>query len=235
MAYLRSQGKELAAPRSVIVCYSPRLLDYVRDSMGAVLLGTFTYASLYALPATDGTVGVVGGFGIGAPAAAIVVEELTAMGTSRFISMGEAGSIDPGCDIGSIVLCTSAVRDEGVSHHYLAPDTYAYPDPALTQRLRDAFERSSLPYNEGPTWTIDAPYRETVDEAQHYQREGVVTVEMEAAAVFVVAQLRGVAAASAFVISDSLTELKWNPRFQSSNVVAGMRTLFSACLDALSD
>ena len=34
--------------------------------------------------------------------------------------------------------------------------------------------------------TIDAPYRETVAEARRYRRQGVLTVEMEAAALFAV-------------------------------------------------
>ena len=34
-----------------------------------------------------------------------------------------------------------------------------------------------------PTWTTDAPYRETVEEITRYRGEGILTVEMEAAAL----------------------------------------------------
>jgi uridine phosphorylase len=50
---------------------------------------------------------------------------------------------------------------------------------------------------------MDAPYRETVEEVRYYQGEGVLTAEMEAAALFAVAKARGVELACAFVISDS--------------------------------
>jgi purine-nucleoside phosphorylase len=48
-----------------------------------------------------------------------------------------------------------------------------------------------------PTWTTDAPYRETVEEITRYRGEGILTVEMEAAALFTVARPSGLAAAAA--------------------------------------
>ena len=68
-------------------------------------------------------------------------------------------------------------------------------------------------FRRGATWTIDTPYRETVEEVRHYRREGVLTVEMEAAALFAVAAVRGVEAASVFVLSDLLGETEWTPEF----------------------
>jgi uridine phosphorylase len=39
----------------------------------------------------DRRVGLCGGFGIGAPVVAIVIEELIALGVNRFIAVGTAG------------------------------------------------------------------------------------------------------------------------------------------------
>ena len=53
-----------------------------------------------------------------------------------------------------------------------------------------------LPFEQerqGTSWTIDAPYRETVAEIRRYRQEGVATVDMEASALFAVAAYRGVA------------------------------------------
>jgi len=61
----------------------------------------------------------------------------------------------------------------------------------------------------------------------------VLTVEMEAAAVFAVASYRGAEAAAAFAISDSLAELVWNPRFGTPEVVSGLDRLLDAALVAL--
>jgi purine-nucleoside phosphorylase len=56
----------------------------------------------------------------------------------------------------------------------------------------------------GSSWTIDTPYRETRKEVQMYREEGVLTVEMEASALFSVARASGVEAAVLFTVSDSL-------------------------------
>jgi uridine phosphorylase len=74
-------------------------------------------------------IALAGGFGIGAPAAATVLEELIALGAREFISIGEAGCLQPRCAFGEAVVCTGAIRDEGVSHHY-APAEKFRPGPS---------------------------------------------------------------------------------------------------------
>jgi uridine phosphorylase len=161
------------------------------------------------------------------------MELLVALGVPEFIGVGTAGGLQKGCQIGDAVVCTEAIRDEGVSHHYLAPAKSARPSPELTDRLKQALARASIPFKEGPTWTIDTPYRETVAEARHYQQDGVQTVEMEAAAVLAVAEYRGVSAAAAFAISDSLADLVWDPQFASEELARSLERLYSAAVDAL--
>ncbi len=56
---------------------------------------------------------------------------------------------------------------------------------------------------------------------------------MEAAAVFAVAAYRKVSAAAAFVISDSLAELVWDPQFASPDVARNLQRLCAAAVDAL--
>ncbi|HEY7415201.1 MAG TPA: nucleoside phosphorylase, partial [Ktedonobacteraceae bacterium] len=184
---------------------------------------------------SGGKVGICGGFGIGAPAVITLFEELIVLGGRKFISIGTSGTLQPHVQIGNIVVCDRAVRDEGVSHHYIAPDTYAYPASALTTQLEQHLRKTEHTVTVGPSWTIDTPYRETIAEARHYQQEGVITVEMEAAALFAVAQYRGIEIAAAFVISDSLADMVWNPRFESEKVEEGLLTLFTTARDTLTD
>ena len=63
------------------------------------------------LPSTGGRVGLLGRFGIGAPAATAVLEELAALGTSAMVSVGTAGSLQHDLQPGDLVLCEAAVRD----------------------------------------------------------------------------------------------------------------------------
>src|SRR5579875_1688862 len=161
-------------------------------------------------------------------------EPFIALGVQRFASIGTAGALQPHLAIGDIILCDRAIRDEGVSHHYLPAEKYSAPSPELTAKLGAALAaQGSSPSATGTTWTIDAPYRETVAEARHYQSEGVLCIDMEAAALFAVAQVRGAQVASAFVVSDSLADLEWNPQFDADAVEAGFNILFNAAIAAL--
>ena len=85
----------------------------------------------------------------------------------------------------------------------------------------------------GPTWTIDSPYRETLAEIRHYRAQGVRSVEMEAAALFAVGQVREIEVAAAFCYSDLLGGTAWEPHFGSPLVADGLDTLLAAAVAAL--
>jgi len=164
---------------------------------------------------------------------ALLMEDFIALGTSKFISIGTAGGLQGNSHVGDIVLCNRAIRDEGVSHHYVPPGKYAEPSADLTGRLADEFGRAGVHFSTGCTWTIDTPYRETVEEARLYQQEGVACVEMEAAGIFSVAACRSVQVASAFVISDLLKDAVWEPQMRSERTIAGLCTLYNVAVAAL--
>ncbi len=235
-AYLRRVGAlgDYDPPEGIVLCYQRSLFDHVLKS--EVLERSHRQGALQSmrrLPSTDGRIGVVGQFGIGAPAAAAALEELAALGTTRFISLGTAGSLQRDLHIGDVVLCEEAIRDEGVSHHYLPPAKLARASAGLTSTLADALRAVPVGFRSGTAWTIDTPYRETVAEARHYQAEGVLCVEMEAAALFAVGEFRGLQVAAAFTMSDSLAELVWDPQFHGPEVEASLVALYHAALIAL--
>jgi uridine phosphorylase len=219
---------DLEAPDGVILTYQPLLFD---AAVGAEPTSDFPgppSAQLHTLDKTHGRVGVIGRFGFGAPVAAVVLEELACLGTTRFVSIGTSGSLQPSLAAGDVVLCEAAVRDEGVSHHYLPPATHATPSPSLTSALEQELASSQMSFVRGSSWTIDSPYRETVEEARHYQNQGVQCVEMEAAALFAVGEHRGIDVAAAFCISDLLGGLEWEPHFDSEKLALGMWNLYQA-------
>jgi uridine phosphorylase len=233
VAYLRRVGArgDERAPAGVIMCYQRSLYDHVLRAEG--LDGRTPRGLPVALPRTGGRVGLLGKFGIGAPAAAVELEQLAALGTSAVVSVGTAGSLQRDLAPGDLVLCEAAIRDEGVSHHYLPPARLVRAPVPMTAALGSGMTEAGLTFRTGISWTIDAPYRETVAEARHYQAEGVLCVEMEAAALFAVAQVRGLALASAFVISDSLAEEVWSPRFRDPAVQGGLVRLYQAAVGVL--
>ncbi len=234
LEFLRSIGKypTIEVPEAVILCYQASLLEHVREHHPGTS-GDGYLAGLLLPDDAGGRVGVYGGFGIGAPIAALRLEDLIAFGVRRVVSIGTAGSLQDDLAVGDLVVCERAIRDEGTSHHYLPPARHAHASVPLTIRLRAALDGAGREHRVGTTWTIDAPYRETIAEVRRYQAEGVATVEMEAAALFAVATCREIDLAAAFSISDSLAGLEWNPRFGSPETRDGLEALYRAALDAL--
>ena len=237
VAYFRQQGfiPDFPIPESVIFCYEGNLLERItgveRVEQVHGLGGGF-----YLLTETDNRVAVSGNNGIGAPGVSMLLEICIELGIKRFINVGIAGGLQKASNIGDVVVCTSAIRDEGVSYHYLAdPSTPALPSKNLTAAFMRTLEDEGILYTQGPTWTIDAFFRETVGEIQHYQQEGVVTVEMEAAALFVISTLRGVDMASGFVISDSVAELVWHPQILAQETHESLFCLYQAARTTLQE
>ncbi len=201
-------------PKTAIFIYSTRLKE---ELIGALSLKELnlakktkhnSYKHVKGLTNKSKSILVVS-TGIGAPQTAVQAEELHALGVKKIIIMGTAGGVSHHLKIGEIVVCNKAVRDDGVSHHYLKNALYAYPSFILTSKIKRIMKQTGIKFKSGSTWTIDAPYMETTKEVTHYRKLGVLTVEMEAAALFSVAKKRGFQAAAVFVISDILGE-KWS-------------------------
>jgi len=189
------------------------------------------YGEFYLLRETKNQIGVLAKFGVGAPVVVTLMEELTTFGVKKFISMGEAGTLQKTLKIRDIVVCNRAIRDEGTSQHYLKHSKYAYASERMTREIEKALQKCGQKYIVGTSWTIDAPYRETTAEARQYQKEDVATVDMEASALFAVAKYRAVDIGAIFTISDSLAELKWNPKFHLSET--NWEILFQIAKEAL--
>ena len=149
---------------------------------------------------------------VGASMAAALLEELIAFGCRSFIACGGAGVLRRDLTLGHLVLVTSALRDEGTSHHYLPPARIVDADPIGLQALRSTLSVHGLPFVEGRTWTTDAPYRETPSRIAARSEEGCITVEMEAAAIAAVAQFRGLPLAQVLYGGDDLTGEIWEHR-----------------------
>ena len=220
------------APKGVIFCYDRELMKHVIDNHKTEQKEGF-YGDFRFLSETKGKVALLGNFGIGAPIAGTLLEELISFGVKRFISIGTAGTLQRDLGIGDIVVCDSAIRDEGTSHHYAKPSKFAYASKQLTAKIKSALNQKGIQYASGTSWTIDAPYRETVAEARRYQHEGILTVEMEASALFAIAEYRKIQIGSIFTISDSLAELKWKPDFESKQLRKGLETLYRVAIDVL--
>jgi uridine phosphorylase len=89
-----------------------------------------------------------------------------------------------------VIVIDRALRDEGTSHHYLPPSAYAHADPALIALAQAALGDVRTKVFVGPTWTTDAPFRETESTIAARRAQGILAVEMESAALYAFAAAR---------------------------------------------
>ena len=109
----------------MILVFQRELLDYIIKNHSPHKVGGF-YGELYLLKETENRIGVLGNFGFGAPMVVILLEQLIAFGVKEFLSIGIAGSLQKELRVGSVVICDKAIRDEGVSHHYIESSKYSF-------------------------------------------------------------------------------------------------------------
>jgi uridine phosphorylase len=134
--------------------------------------------------------GVVG-CAVGAAFAVLIAEQLFASGCRLLISMTSAGQLVPLRPPPYFIVIERALRDEGTSYHYLAAAEFSVASGALVSAMEGAFGTLRVPVLRGPTWTTDAPYRETETAIAAMRDKGLLAVEMEAAALYAFAEARG--------------------------------------------
>jgi uridine phosphorylase len=147
------------------------------------------HTELHAFSLADETVGIVG-CAVGAPFAVLIAEELFACGCRFLVSVTSAGQIVSAGSPPYFVVIDRALRDEGTSYHYAAPSEFADADPQLISMAMKALKQDGLTALVGPSWTTDAPFRETAQAIEAARAKGVLTVEMEAAALYAFARAR---------------------------------------------
>ena len=126
--------------------------------------------------------------------------------------------------IGNLILPTTAVRDEGTSYHYLPPSREVACNPETIKTVKEVLDSMNVSYVTGKTWTTDAFYRETPAMVKHRKKEGCITVEMETAAFFAVAEFHQLQLAQILYAGDDVSGEKWDERAwnQQKNVRANL-------------
>lgn len=149
---------------------------------------------------------------VGAPAAAIQMEELAALGCKSFIACGSCGVLQKDIAVGHLIIPTAAVRDEGTSYHYAPPSRDIHADEGVVEKIAQSLAEQGVPFIKAKTWTTDAIYRETNRRIAQRKAEGCVTVEMEAAAYMAVAAYNGLSFGQILYAGDNLGGAEWDSR-----------------------
>lgn len=218
----------------VLLCLERGLPERLRRRVPIQLVGRMM-GELYSVKRSQGRVVVMTNFGGGSPVVAELAEEFVVMGARKLILLTWGGCLQPDLQAADVIVCSQALRDEGTSHHYLPPAKYIQADAALAESLAAAIRKNGHTCSIGTTWTTDAPYRETIAEVRQYQAEGVKTVEMEAAGLFTIGQVRGVQTTAAVVVMDSLATFKWQAPERLTSIQRSLEVVYTAAIEALAE
>jgi uridine phosphorylase len=146
--------------------------------------------------------------GMGCPSTAIAVEELARCGVTSFIRVGSSAGLQQGVAPGDLLISHGSLRNDGTSDAYVPRGYPAVPDPELTLELdriaRELAAAGGFAVHSGINATDDAFYAETPEWIAELSRLGVLNVEMESSALFVVARQRGLRAAMICACSSNL-------------------------------
>lgn len=147
--------------------------------------------------------------GMGCPSTAIAAEELINIGAKNLIRIGSSAALDPRIKIGDLMVTLGAMKNEGTSRFYV-PDRFpAVPDLELTSMLlqtaRELTAGTDFSVYAGITSSDDAFYGETPEFVEKLRSYKVMNLDMESSALYTVAHLRGVRAATINGTSGNLT------------------------------
>ena len=153
----------------------------------------------YTGPAlADGEPLTIQSTGMGGPSAAIVLQELIALGVRRAIRVGTCGALDGDLALGDLLVAREALAADGTSRALGASERIA-ADRELTAALEYAAARGGA-----RIVSTDLFYEPTSEREHGWRAAGAVAVEMEAAALFAIGERAGVAVACVLTVSDAI-------------------------------
>jgi uridine phosphorylase len=149
----------------------------------------------YTGTAADGERLTIQATGMGGPSAAIVVEELIALGARRLVRIGTCRALVEDLALGDLIAAETVLPADGTSAA-LGANGAVTPDPRLLARLLDAGARRAS------VASSDLFYDPREGQSAIWIERGAVAVEMEAATILRIAARRGVEAACVLGVSD---------------------------------
>lgn len=219
-----------SAPATAFLCGDPARVDRIAAGWEAVRTLCAVREFRILAGRWQGLELAAASTGVGAPGTAIVVEELARAGARTLIRVGNSGGLAEDLAVGELVITTGAVRDDGTTRSYVAPEYPAVADWRVVGALVGAARAAGVRWRAGITWSLDAFYArnarlepggalasahfggywtdEHAARLRAMQAAGVLNCEMEAGALLTLAGLFGLRAGAICVVSD---RTPWRP------------------------
>ena len=149
--------------------------------------------------------------GMGCPSTAIAAEELARVGVTSMIRVGSTAALQPGIQPGDLIVSQGSFRNDGTSDAYVPEGLPGGAGPrdhpaASSERHARSPPAQTFAVHSGLNVTDDAFYAESPEWTRQMSELGLLNVEMESAALFVVARQRGLRAGMICAVSSNLVE-----------------------------
>jgi DeoD family purine-nucleoside phosphorylase len=154
----------------------------------------------YTGTAADGEPLTIQTTGMGGPSAAIVLEELCDLGLEVAIRVGTCGALVADLALGDLIIADAALASDGASRA-LGADGRVAADAGLVAALQQAAGASA---RTGAVATSDLFYDRDPDRGGGWREASALAVEMEAATLLRVGELRGIRVGCLLTVSDML-------------------------------
>jgi len=177
-------GRALALAQ--LLLSEPRMFNHNRGLWG------------YSGTAADGESLTIQSTGMGGPSAAIVLEELCDLGLQCAIRVGTCGALEEELGLGELIVAEAALATDGASRA-LGAGERVRADPALVEALRAAAGSAT---RVATVASVDLFYDAGGARAREWSWSDAVAVEMEAATILRVGELRGVRTACLLAVTD---------------------------------
>ena len=177
-------GRALALAQ--LVLSEPKMFNHNRGLWG------------YTGTAADGRPLTIQSTGMGGPSAAIVLEELCDLGLEIAIRVGTCGALDGDLALGDLVIADAALASDGTSRA-LGADGRVAADARLVAALQDVAGAGA---RTGTVASSDLFYERDRDRPAGWRAAGALAIEMEAATLLRVGELRRIRVGCVLTVSD---------------------------------
>ena len=202
-------------PKTCVSFFSKTIMKYIVENFKVEQIANISNATanfpVYKIN-INGTDIAIYQSAVGAPACVSNAEELIAMGVKNLLLVGCCGCLDDKMEEYSIIIPTSAIRDEGTSYHYAPESIETEINPKMVELIENFMKSKAINYSKGKTWTTDAIFRETRDKLNKRKSQGAITVDMECSAMNIVSQFRNINFGQIFYAADNLGAEEYDPR-----------------------
>jgi len=221
--YLKDKGEfppQEKRPKTVLFVNQKIALQYIL-SQHVHHWGKSFLSKLAFIDKTN--VAICGGFGIGAPALTVKLEEMIAWGVSQFVWLGTSTRLTSDVELHNTVFAKTAFGIDGVTKYYSDPSQGV----TISREMESFFGAYSRKFGHlvkgVNVMSSDLFFGTSKRDVDVFLEGKADVLDMESAAFYAICKKRDVHCLSILVTSDCLVTPEWVPGFDSNATITELK------------